>query len=52
MMLDSNLGIATVFVPDTAHCAIQYPASEHDSPGLVQARQFVESVVASWLGVR
>ena len=47
----SSAGISGMFVPDTAHCAIMYPASPNDSPLLTEARTEVEKIVASWLGV-
>jgi len=46
---DGNLPVQVV--SDTAHCAIMYPSSQHDSSELVQARKDVESQVHKWLGL-
>jgi len=48
---DQKSGIVSLFVPDTAHCAIMYPDSPHDSAFLKEARLTVERTVREWLGL-
>uniref|UniRef100_H2Y480 Uncharacterized protein n=1 Tax=Ciona savignyi TaxID=51511 RepID=H2Y480_CIOSA len=47
----TSVGIRSIVVPDTAHCAIMYPASPHDSQYLKQARLEVERELKAWLGL-
>nr|XP_018667737.1 putative serine protease K12H4.7 [Ciona intestinalis] len=47
----TDVGIVSLIVPNTAHCAIMYPASDKDSIYLKKARLDVENAVKEWLGM-